>query len=135
MSWRKDARGVVRRYPMHKEALDDLRAGSVTAKYNGMPGGGGAARSTEEIALRTLPREAQREYDAVDFAIRSTMANYPRDSKDRMKLISILYWQENKSTLDEAATKIPCSVETAKKWNSAFLQLVDACGMIMAARF
>ena len=135
MSWRKDARGVVRRYPAHKAELDSIRAAAVTPNYSGMPGGGSASRTTEDVAMRTLPRDAQREFDAVDFAIRSTMANYPRDYKDRLKLISVLYWQRDKLTLEGAATLIPCSVETAKKWNSTFLQLVDACAMIMAARF
>lgn len=135
MGWRKDARGVVRRYPQHRRELEDIRSGSVMQNYSGMPGAGSASRTTEDVALRTLPRDAQREYDAVDFAIRSTIANYPRDYQDRLKLISVLYWQRDKLTLEGAATLIPCSVETAKKWNSAFLQLVDACGMIMAARF
>ncbi len=135
MSWRKDARGVVRRYPSHKSELEAIRSGSVTPNYSGMPGGHSASRTTEDVALRTLPRDAQTEYDAVDFAIRTTVANYPRDHKDRLEVIRLLYWVPDKLTIEGAAMRIPCSVQTAKGWNSSFLALVDAYGMIMAARF
>lgn len=135
MSWRKDARGVVRRYPQHKAELEAIRSGSVTPNYSGMPGGGSASRTTEDVALRTLPRDEQREYDAVEFAIRTTAANHPRDYNDRMHLIELLYWSKDRYTADGAAMHIPCSVDCAKKWNSEFLTIVDACMMIMAARF
>ena len=137
MGWRNDTRVIIRRYPEYAERLRDLRSGSMTANYNGMPGGGNeASRATEDLALQTLPKTEQREYDAVDFAIRSTRANYPRDFQDRMKLVELLYWRKNeKLTLEGVAARIPCSVETAKKWNGAFLQLVDACMMVMSARF
>lgn len=135
MSWRKDARGVVRRYPQHKAELDAIRSGSVTPAYSGMPGGHSASRTTEDVAMRTLPRDAQTEYDAVDFAIRTTRANYPRDHQDRLEVIRLLYWNSDKLTIEGAAMRIPCSVQTAKGWNSSFLALVDAYGMIMAARF
>lgn len=135
MGWRKDARGVVRRYPQHRRELEDIRSGSVTQNYSGMPGAGSASRTTEDVALRTLPRDAQTEYDAVDFAIRTTIANYPRDHQDRLEVIRLLYWNADKLTIEGAAMRIPCSVQTAKGWNSSFLALVDAYGMIMAARF
>lgn len=135
MSWRKDARGVVRRYPAHKAELDAIRSGSVTPNYSGMPGGGSASRTTEDVALRTLPRDAQTEYDAVDFAIRCTRANYPRDFEDRMKLIRLLYWSAERYNYEGAAMNVPCSVATVKRWNSSFLQYVEAFLMINNSRF
>ena len=137
MGWRADTRSIIRRYPEYAARLKDIRSGSVTANYTGMPGGGSdATRATEDLALHTLPKREQREYDAVEFAIRSTRMNYPRDFEDRMKLIKLLYWSKNeKLTLETAAPRIPCSVDAAKKWHGAFLQLVDACMMVMSARF
>lgn len=135
MSWRKDARGVVRRYPTHKAELDAIRAGSVTPNYSGMPGGHSASRTTEDVALRTLPRDAQTEYDAVDFAIRCTRANYPRDYQDRMKLIGLLYWSGERYNYEGAAMNVPCSVATVKRWNSSFLQYVEAFMMIYNSHF
>ncbi len=135
MSWRKDARGVVRRYPQHKADLQALRAGSVTPNYAGAQVSHEAARTTEDIALRTLPKAEQMEYDAVDFAIRTTQANYPRDYADRMRVIRLLYWHKDRLTIEGVAMQIPCSVQTVKKWSGAFLALVDAYAMIMSARF
>lgn len=135
MSWRKDARGVVRRYPEHKAALEDIRSGSVTPNYSDMPGSHIASRSTEDVALRTLPRNEQLEYDAVDFAIRNTATNYPRDYQNRMKLIRLLYWSNEKLTIEGAAMRIPCGVQTAKNWNGSFLATVDAAAAIMSAKF
>ena len=126
---------MIRRFPQHKRDLEALRSGSVTPNYSGMQVSHEASRTTEDVALRCLPREEQREYDAVDFALRSTIANYPRDYHDRLRLIGVLYWGSERVTLEGAAMRIPCSVDTAKKWNSAFLQLVDACAMVMSARF
>lgn len=135
MSWRKDARGVVRRYPAHKAELDAIRAAAVTPNYSGMPGGGSASRTTEDVAMRTLPRDAQTEYDAVDFAMRCTRANYPRDFEDRMKLIRLLYWSKEQLNYEGAAMRVPCSVATVKRWNSSFIQYVEAFLLINNSRF
>lgn len=126
---------MIRRFPQHKRDLEALRSGSVTPNYSGMQVSHEASRTTEDVALRCLPIEEQREYDAVDFALRKTMLNYPRDWKDRVRLIGILYWGTDKVTIEGAAMRIPCSVQTAKLWNSAFLQMVDACSMILSAKF
>ena len=136
MSWRKDARGVVRRYPQHKADLQALRAGSVTPNYAGTQVSHEASRTTEDVAMRTLPRDAQMEYDAVDFAIRTTRAQHPRDWQDRIRAIGLMYWSQHRRLYAEGvALEIPCSVDLVKRWNSEFLSLVDAYAMIMAARF
>ena len=136
MSWRKDARGVVRRYPQHKEDLQALRSGSVTPNYEGTMVSHEASRTTEDVAMRTLPREEQTEFDAVDFAIRTTQAQHPRDWQDRIKAIGLMYWDRHRRMYAEGvAMEIPCSVELVKRWNGEFLSLVDAFLMIMSARF
>lgn len=136
MSWRKDARGVVRRYPQHKADLQALRVGSTTPNYAGTQVSHEAARTTEDIAMRTLPKAEQMEYDAVDFAIRTTQAQHPRDWQDRLRAIRLMYWDRHRRLYAEGvALEIPCSVDLVKRWNSEFLSLVDAFLMIMSARF
>ena len=135
MSWRGDTRGIIRRYPEHKAKLEALRQQSMTANYNGMPGGGDVSRTTEDIAIRQLPKREQREYDAVEFAIRCTVSNYPRDYQDRLKLLTALYWDSTRRTIAGAAMLVPCSERTAKTWNAEFVQRVDAVMMVLGARF
>ncbi len=84
--------------------------------------------------MRTLPRNEQREYDAVDFAIRATKYNYANGG-DRLKLIGLLYWGDGRLNIAGAASRIPCSVEAAKRWNSDFVQRVDMSIMVMNVRF
>lgn len=135
MSWRRDARGVVRRYPQHKAALAALRSGGTTPNYDGPTVSHEAGRTTEDLAMRTLPKQEQMEYDAVDFAIRTTAAQHPRDYQDRLRAIRMMYWGHVRLYAEGAALEIPCSVELIKRWNSEFLSLVDAYMMIMSARF
>lgn len=63
---------MIRRYPALKEQYSDLHSMSVTANYSGMPRGGESGRSLESVAIRELPFNSQREYEAVRQAIEMT---------------------------------------------------------------
>ena len=73
MSWRSDAYGAIRRYPQHKRDAEQLRAVSITASASGARGGTSVSRTTENAALRQLPKQEQRELNAVEEAIATTM--------------------------------------------------------------
>ena len=119
--WWSFAKGMIRQYPALKKEYEDLHQQNVTASMTGMPGGGSASRTTENITLRQLPGNQQKEYDAVDLAVRYTK-NMP-NGKERMKIISLVYWKEG-LTIEGAAQNIPCSKETAWRYHRDFVRLV-----------
>lgn len=135
MGWRKDTRAVIRRYPELKRRERDLKEMSVTANYGTpaevdkkfvnvlLPGSGDASRTTEDIALRSLPPDDQRALDAVSAAIQTTMRY--RNGDLRVKIIDLVYWRRS-HTLEGAALAVHVSTKTAQAWHSDFIELVDA---------
>ena len=53
--WWSYAKAMIRAYPQLHREYEQLHSQKVTASISGMPGGGGASRTTEDIALRRLP--------------------------------------------------------------------------------
>ena len=119
--WWSYAKGMIRQFPELKEEYDDLHRQNVTACMTGVPGGGSASRTTEVVAMRQLPPIKQREYDAVDQAIRETQ-KMP-NGKYRLKIIKLVYWTSS-MTIEGAAMEIPCSKETAWRYHRDFVRLV-----------
>lgn len=76
---------------------------------------------TELIAIRELPTNKQREYEAVRKAIEIT-EQYP-NGKQRLAVIRLVLW-DRQYTLEGAAMKIPCSESHAKEWHGDFIRLV-----------
>ena len=119
--WWGYVKGMIRRYPALKDELSGLRSTSETANYSGMPGGSGPSRTTELTAIRELPTNKQREYEAVRRAI-ATTERY-RDGQDRLKVIRLVFW-DGTHTLEGAALQVPCSFWTAQNWHCEFIRLV-----------
>lgn len=122
--WWSYAKGMIRQYPELKKELDDLHRQNVTASLTGMPGRGSASRTTEVVCLRQLDSVKQREFDAVEQAIRITrkMPN----GKDRLKIIDMVHWTAS-MTIEGASMLIPCSKETAWRYHRDFVRLVGKC--------
>lgn len=118
--WWGYVKGMIRRYPQLKEEYADLHRQAVTAGCSGMPGGGGAGRAVEEVALRELPTTRQREYEAVRQAIAVT--ERMKSNRDRLKIIDLVFWKRT-HTLEGAAATIPCHYNTAQKYHSEFIVL------------
>lgn len=119
--WRHAARSAAYDYPRLRQELRDLQAQSVAPSLSGMPSGGEPGRSTEDAALRQLPWTQQRRLDAVEQAL--DVSSRLTSGLSRVKLIELVYFTR-RYTLEGAAMQIPCSVQTAKIWNSDFLLLV-----------
>lgn len=119
--WRQAARAAAFSYPELRRELDALQAGGGGA-LDGMPGSREARRSTEDAALRELEYWKQRRLDAVEHAVRisATLTS----GQSRVKLIELVYFTRRCPDLQTAALMVPCSVQTAKLWNSDFLLLV-----------
>ena len=119
--WWGYVKGMIRRYPQLKEEYADLHRQSTTANYSGMPGGGGAGRAVEEVAIRELPATRQREYEAVRRAIAAT--ERMNSSRDRLMIIDLVFWKRTR-TLEGAALMVPCSYRTAQRYHETFIELV-----------
>lgn len=124
--WWYHTRDIVRNYPALHERLRDLRTQG--APQNGPGGSSEPGRSTERLALRTLPAVEQREHDAVEDAIRRTMLR--ADGKERLRVIELVHWKGS-HTLTGAAMKLHVSERTAVYWQRDFFLLVaKACGFV-----
>lgn len=119
--WWGYVKAVIRKYPERTQMLEDLRSVTLTANLSGMPCGGNASRSTENVALRSLPENEQREYDAVRCAIMQTMQLGTSDA--RMRIVELVFW-EGGYNLTSAARKTGYSYDTAQNYHKDFIWLV-----------
>lgn len=120
--WWGFARRMIRDYPSLKEQWEDLHEQSITAGGSGTGGGGGISRKTEQIALRTLPADDQKVFDAVRRAIEIT--SLKTEGAKKLKLIDLMYWARSPMAMSAAAYKIPVADATAKRWHGEFVRLV-----------
>lgn len=118
-AWWGYIKAVIRKYPTHHENLYGEKLARVTSSYSGMPRGSGVNRTTEQLAIKTLPRDEQMEYDAVLGAARETKWEYANHDK-RIDLINMVYWKQT-HTLHGAAMALYIDYETAKRWQQDFI--------------
>lgn len=123
--WWSSAVRMVRNYPARKAEYEKLHEQSMTMDMSGMPKGGGASRTTENIVLRQMAPMKQQEYDAVTRAIEITKL-LPRGD-DRIKLIKRMYWEGRKLRIDSVVYGLGVAEATGKRWHGAFIRLVGEC--------
>lgn len=123
--WWDYAKKMIEVYPERKKELEELRRQSMTIATNGITGGGGPSRGTENIATKQLPRNKQKELDAVELAIKRTrrMPN----GKIRIQIIEMVYWKKNKMKLEGAGYKVGYGYTAAREIHSDFVRLVGEC--------
>ena len=119
--WWGYVKDIIRRYPELKEEYKELHSTAMTADYSGMPHGHGGSRTVEEIAIRELPHNSQREFEAVRHAIERTRVM--KNGRDRLQVVSLVFWKRTHS-LEGAAQTIPCSYRQARRYHSDFILLV-----------
>ena len=64
-------------YPKHVAELQRLHSQKITANLNGMPGGGGESRTTENIALKELSPSKQKDYETHTHEVLAGQTLYP----------------------------------------------------------
>ncbi len=116
--WWGYVKNVIRAYPGLKREYEALHEQAVTANVSGMPGGGGASRGTENIAIRELPYTRQREYEAVRRAVEYT--KQIAAGADRLALVDMVFWKKS-HTLSGAAYKLNLSYTTAQRYHGEFV--------------
>ena len=120
--WWGYAINCVKAYPALKEKYQDMKAQKITATYSSTPGGGGDGRAIERLAMRELPCQEQREYEAVHNAIEATMLY--DTGEERVKLISLVYFGKQRINLDAAGYQLHIAEATAKRWHGDFIRQV-----------
>lgn len=94
---------------------------AITPKYNGMPGGGGPRRTTEDLGTATLGKAVDREVEAVRAAIEETKRM--KRGGERLQLIDLIFWKKT-HTLDGACAACHVSERTGRRWHAEFIHLV-----------
>ncbi|MBO5569222.1 MAG: hypothetical protein J5916_07375 [Oscillospiraceae bacterium] len=119
--WWPYVKNVLRMYPQLKRDLEAIRSQSVTTHYNAAGGSSGPGRSTEQAAMRELPPQRMKEYEAVRKAIRDT--GHKQDGRLRNDIIRLVYFKKRYS-LSGAAWACHVSYGTAKNWQQEFMHQV-----------
>lgn len=119
--WWYNVEWILRNYPERKKEYEELHRVSLSASSD-MRGSGDVSRSTENIALRQLPPQKQREYDAVTSAIKIT-ALMP-DGEKRLELIDRIYWCGKRKYINQVVFPVGVSEATARRWRKKFISLV-----------
>lgn len=127
--WRERAIGIIKSYLSLKEELKELQSYSITPRMTGTPGGGGGGRKVENVALKELPKEKSKQFNAVRQAIKCTKRRYD-NADERLKVIDLVYWTESHD-LQGAALKVGYSYDTVQEWHSEFIKMVDAFYLVL----
>lgn len=120
-NWWPFALNMIKDYPARKQEYDLLHEQKITPALSGMPGGGSASRTVENIALKQLPWQEQKEYDAVRRAEELTLAE--ADGKIRMKVVELTLYKKRCNTAG-AAIRLNISERTAQRHRWRFVILV-----------
>lgn len=118
-SWWGYVKSMVRRYPYLAREYSDLK--ELSSSEEGARSKNKISRPTENLALRELPKTAQREYEAVRRAV-ETVKTY-KTGKEQLQIIDLVYWKKTHS-LSGAALKVGFSYDRAKQLHTQFLRLV-----------
>ena len=119
-NWWGFALAMIRDYPHRQKELQDMHEQKITANLSGMPGSRTASRTTEGVALKQLQPQAQREFDAVDRAIKRVKGM--AESKLRMEVVRITLWKGY--AISTAAMWLNISDRTARRYRWQFVLLV-----------
>ena len=120
-NWWPFALNMIRDYPAREAQYRELHRQDITAELSGMPGGGNlASRTTEGIALRQLPPQEQREYDAVSNALRRVKRM--KDASIRLEVIRLTMWRGY--NISWAAMQTHVSESTARRYRWQFILIV-----------
>ena len=123
--WWGFVRRMIRDYRSLKIQYENLHSQNVTASISGMPRGGGAGRSVENIALKQLPTDDQKAYDAVTRAMEIT--HMLPDGELKCELIRYVYWGQTQVRGEDVPLVLPVSRRTAIRWHGDFVRLVGKC--------
>jgi hypothetical protein len=91
--WWGYVKSVIRAYPSLVKELAALRQQTTTASYALVSGHSGTKRPVEQVAMKLLPPQNQRELEAVKASVQET-SRLP-DGEERVRLISLVFWRQS----------------------------------------
>lgn len=118
--WYPNISRALKAYPSLIAKKDDIQRLNIIAKYSGEPSGGGASRSTEEIAIRDLPPAEAALVDAISSAMDEISRR--RDGDYIVRLIDLVYFRQT-HTIQSAAAVLNMSEKTARRRHGDFIIL------------
>lgn len=118
--WYPNISRALKAYPSLIAKKDDIQRLNIIAKYSGEPSGGGASRSTEEIAIRDLPPAEAALVDAISSAMDEISRR--RDGDYIVRLIDLVYFKQT-HTIQGAAAVLNMSEKTARRRHGDFIIL------------
>lgn len=114
---------AIRAYPKLKAAYHGLKSTSSTVQYEVVRNAqGGRSDPTASAALRELPPEDQRRYNAVQAALRRTQRR--PHCTERLLIIKLAYWQ-GCLPLTEIAIKLNLSTQLVRRYRKDFIRAVN----------
>lgn len=119
--WWSYAKAMIRDYPALCAELEELHAPGVSSLPLAFVRSAGFTRNTEAIAIRELPKNRQREYEAVRRAVLQTGQLHSADT--RLGLVDLVFWKRSHN-ITGAAQKLYISQSTAKSYSAEFITLV-----------
>lgn len=120
-NWWPFALNMVRDYPKRLQDYRELKSQKITPSPGGANSGGSeVSRVTERLAMRCLPAQEQREFEAVHGALEQTKAM--ADGKLRCEVVKLTLWKGY--TLDGAARLCSLSKDTARRYRWRFVLTV-----------
>lgn len=117
-NWWATAMNITRDYPKRKRDYEALKEMKITPST--ISGGGVASRTVENIALRQLPYQEQKEYEAVHSALEITRGL--KDGELRYQVVKNSFWKG--LTLQSIANAMPVSERVARRWRWEFILTV-----------
>ena len=123
--WWGFVRRMIRDYRSLKLEYENLHSQSITAGTSGMPRGSGNSSVVEELALKQLPPDDQKAYDAVRRSVEIT--KLLPDGELKISLIRYVYWNKQQHPVKDAAMQLHISRRTAERWHAEFVRLVGKC--------
>lgn len=124
MGWRADARRALRLYPKLKRKKNEAMHISITPNYSGMPGSGGAKRTTEDTAMSALLSDADEKIiRAVDKALAMQRTYY--NAEARIKSVDMVYFSRT-HTIYGAAQALDYSEDAVRRWHTEILSAIYA---------
>lgn len=122
--WWGYVKNVIRDYPRLKKWHEEMMGEtSLTADY-GSTGGGRpseVSNPTYRVATREMPKQEQREYEAVRRAIEAT--GHRRDGRERLNVVRMVLL-DGTHTLEGAALAAPMSYQSARDKLADFIRVV-----------
>ena len=121
--WWGYVRNVLRAYPALREEYEAMHEQRITANYSSEPRGGGSnGRALEDLALRELMPQDQREFLAVQKTIDATM-QMP-GGEERVAFIRAIYFGKTQKRISDVFPKFHIAEATAWRWHGDFIRLV-----------